>query len=157
MGLSPFLAPASRNNSWQSCTPHDSTSSKVTPLLQHYWTWMVMLFTLWVGIYLHAPCWLPSLLNCHHLLALGFSLFPTLDKFKAAIHSCSQDLELQNTMGSFSSVQEDTDKYSDGFQWVKRGFVVLFTFRAGICTVAVPAPTMVTDRPFLGFLMRWEG
>lgn len=47
-------------------------------------------------------------------------------------------------MGSFSSVQEDTDKYSDGFQWAKRGFVVLFTFRAGICAVAVPASTMVT-------------
>lgn len=89
-------------------------------------------------------CWLPSQLNCHHLVALGFGLFPTLDKFKASIHSCSQDLELQNTMGSFSSVQEDTDKYSDGFQWVKRGFVVLFTFRAGICAVAVPASTMVT-------------
>lgn len=89
-------------------------------------------------------CCLPNQLNCHHLVALGFGLFPTLDKFKAAIHRCSQDLELQNTMGSFSSVQEDTDKYSDGFQWVKRGFVVLFTFRAGICAVAVPASTMVT-------------
>lgn len=75
-------------------------------------------------------CWLLSQLNWHNLEHLGFTLFPTLVKFKAAIHSCSWDLELQNTIGSFSSVQEDTDKYSDGFQWVKRGFVVLFTFIA---------------------------
>lgn len=83
-----------------------------------------MLLTLQAGIYLHATrkqgsvaswtSWTGTILQ-----HLGFTLPPTLDKFKAAIHSHPQDLELQNTMGSFSSVQEDTDKYRDGFRWVK--------------------------------------
>lgn len=99
--------------------------------------------------------WLLSQLNWHHLVAFRFhSLFPTLVKFKAAIHSCSQDVELQNTTGSFSSVQEDTDKYSDAFRWVKQGFVVLFTFIAEMAfvrTCCCCASLHHGGRVFLGF------